>query len=59
MTEWIAYDDEAGRILGLGAGERFVGFVHIGTPTVPPVDRPRPDLADVVTYWQPPASKAG
>lgn len=54
-TGWIAYDDEAGRILGLKPGERFVGFVHIGRPTSPPVDRPRPALADIVSIWQPPA----
>ena len=54
-TGWIAYDEEAGRILGLKPGETFVGFVHIGTAIAPPVDRPRPALADVVSAWQPPA----
>jgi nitroreductase len=53
-TGWIAYDEEAGRILGLHPGERFVGFVHIGTPTAPPTDRPRPIIADVVSEWRPP-----
>jgi nitroreductase len=52
-TDWIAYDEEAGRLLGLAPGERFVGFVHIGTSTVPPIDRPRPALADIVTWWRP------
>jgi nitroreductase len=54
-TGWIAYDDEAGRILGLRAGERFVGFIHIGTSTVLMTDRPRPELADVVSEWTAPA----
>lgn len=54
-TGWIAYDEEAGRILGLLPGERFVGFVHIGTPTAPRTDRPRPALADIVSEWKPPA----
>jgi nitroreductase len=54
-TGWIAYDAEAGRVLGLRPGERFVGFVHVGTPTVPATDRPRPAPADVVSEWQPPA----
>jgi nitroreductase len=53
-TGWIAYDEEAGGILGLQARERFVAFVHIGTPTAPPTDRPRPSFADVVSEWQPP-----
>ncbi len=52
-TGWIAYDEEAGRLLGLEDGERVVAFIHIGTPSVPPVERPRPALADVVTYWTP------
>ena len=54
-TGWIAYDEDAGRILGLKSGERFVAFVHIGTPTVPATDRPRPSPVDVVSQWQPPA----
>jgi nitroreductase len=52
-TGWVAYDAEAGRILGLKDGERFVGLVHIGTPTAPPGDRPRPALADIVSEWKP------
>jgi len=36
------------------AGERFVGFIHIGTPTAPPGGRPRPAVSDVVSEWQPP-----
>lgn len=53
-TGWIAYDQEAGRILGLRPGEKFIGFIHIGTPTAPPGERPRPALADIVSDWQPP-----
>lgn len=52
-TEWIAYDEEAGRILGLKPGERLIGTIHIGTSTVPPVDRPRPAIGDIVSYWTP------
>ena len=54
-TGWIAYDADAGRLLGLAPGERFVGFVHIGTANAPTTDRPRPLLADVVSDWQPAA----
>jgi nitroreductase len=53
-TGWPAYDADAGRILGLKPGETFVGFVHIGTSTVPSVDRPRPVLADIVSEWHAP-----
>jgi nitroreductase len=52
-TGWIAYDAEAGAILGLRPGERFVGFIHIGTPDAPPADRPRPPVASIATYWEP------
>jgi nitroreductase len=55
-TEWIAYDEEAGRILGLKPGERLIGVIHIGTSTVPPVDRPRPAIEDVVSYWTAPGA---
>lgn len=51
VTGWIAYDDAAGSILGLKPGERLVAITHIGTPTVPAVDRPRPPLADIVSEW--------
>jgi nitroreductase len=52
LTDWCAYDAEAAAVLGLKEGERFAGFVSIGTPDVPPVDRPRPAFADIVTEWK-------
>jgi nitroreductase len=55
VTGWVNYDPDAARLLGLAPDERFVGFVHIGTSTVPYQDRPRPNLADVVTRWEAPA----
>ena len=54
VTGWISYDPDAARLLGLAPEERFVGFVHIGTSTVPYQDRPRPNLADIVTRWEGP-----
>jgi nitroreductase len=51
VTRWYAFDDEAAEMLGARPGERFVGFVHIGTPTTTMDDRPRPELKDIVTYW--------
>ncbi len=51
LTEWLAYDEEAGAILGLKPGERFAGFIHIGTPATPPQERWRPALADIVRRW--------
>ena len=50
ITEWIAYDAAAARVLGVGSGERISGFVHIGTSEQPPFERDRPRLEDIVTW---------
>jgi nitroreductase len=49
LTEWYAFDRRVLDALGLAPGERIAGFIHIGTPKEPPVERPRPALADLVT----------
>ncbi len=49
-TEWVAYDDEALALLGVKPGEKVAGFIHIGSSDFPTPDRPRPDLAQIVTY---------
>lgn len=54
LTEWYAFDEDAGCFLGLKDGERFAGFIHIGTPTQPPVERPRPDISDITSNWTEP-----
>ena len=51
-NKWYGFDTEAQQMLGARGGERFVGFIHIGTPTVVIDDRERPDLSTVVTRWQ-------
>ena len=51
VTRWFAFDTAAQQMLGARGGERFIGFVHIGTPTAVIEDRDRPDLAKVVTRW--------
>lgn len=52
VTRWFAYDEQAARALGAHPGERFVGFVHIGTPQAKLEERDRPTLEEVVSYWQ-------
>ena len=51
LTGWPAYDrtllDDA---LGLDAHEWIAGFIHVGTATAPPPDRPRPDIAAITTW---------
>ncbi len=51
LSGWYAYDPDAARLFGLGEGERIAGFIHIGTPTVPPSERDRPDLDAITTHW--------
>ncbi|UNK39668.1 nitroreductase [Shinella sp. H4-D48] len=50
LTEWYAFDARAYPILGINEGEKVAGFIHIGTATVPPTERPRPELSDIVTW---------
>ncbi len=50
LSEWYAFDERAFPILGVEPGEKVAGFIHIGTATVPPTERPRPALADIVTW---------
>jgi nitroreductase len=51
ITDWYAYDPAATDLLGLTGSERVAGFVHLGTPTEPPLERVRPDVDALVTRW--------
>lgn len=51
VSEWIAFDAEAIAYLGGQPDEKVAGFIHIGTAMQPPFERPRPDLAEIVTTW--------
>lgn len=50
-NRWYGWDTEAQQMLGAKGGERFVGFIHIGTPSTVIEDRDRPDLAKVVSWF--------
>jgi nitroreductase len=52
LTEWYAYDRRVLDAMGLEPGERIAGFVHIGRPAEPPVERDRPDLAKIVSRFR-------
>jgi nitroreductase len=52
ITDWYSYDPEARAILGLDAGERVAGFVLMGTPTEPPLERERPDWKGLISIWE-------
>lgn len=51
LTGWFSFDRDVLDGLGLKSDERLAGFIHIGTPTKPSEDRPRPNLADIVTRF--------
>jgi nitroreductase len=51
LTGWFAYDRDVLDGLGLKADERIAGFIHIGTPSKPIEDRPRPALTDIMTRF--------
>jgi nitroreductase len=51
ITDWYAYDAEAQRLLGLAANEKVAGWVLIGTPREPPLERERPDPAALASRW--------
>ena len=53
ITDWYAYDEEARAILGLSEAERVAGFILIGTPREPPLERERPDATALITRWAP------
>lgn len=50
LTEWVAYEEAIFPALGVKPGEKVAGFIYIGSTTFPPVERPRPQLGDVVTW---------
>lgn len=50
-TDWIAYDREIAKAMGLSETEKVVGVVYFGTPAAPLEDRPRPDPQSLLTRW--------
>ena len=51
LTGWMALDREfLQRGLGLESHEFVAGFIHVGTETIAPPERPRPDVA-AKTQW--------
>src|ERR1700755_2319260 len=51
LTGWFAFDRDVLDGLGLKADEKLAGLIHIGTPSKPSEDRPRPALSDIVTRF--------
>ncbi|MCC5962902.1 MAG: nitroreductase [Rhodobacteraceae bacterium] len=52
LTGWPAMDATLQLHLGLAPSEWVAGFIHLGTATATPPERPRPDI-EALTTWQP------
>lgn len=53
-TDWIVYDAEIAKAMGLAPHEKVAGIIYLGTPTETLEDRPRPDPATLTTRWAAP-----
>lgn len=51
LTGWYSYSPAIRRHLNLAENERIAGFVHIGRATDKPSERPRPDMAAIVSRY--------
>jgi nitroreductase len=51
LTEWYAYHPAVKEKMGLKPGERVAGFIYIGHPAEDLEERPRPDMARLVTRF--------
>jgi nitroreductase len=54
ITNWYTDSEEGRRMLGLAPHERVIGFVHIGTYSGSPAERPRPDIARLISDYSGP-----
>jgi nitroreductase len=52
LTEWPAFDPDAGALLGLKGQERVAGFIYLGTSRMPLPERARADAAVRTTRWK-------
>ena len=51
ITEWCAFNPIVRERLGLHCGERIAGFIYVGRPAVPLVERARPDLDSLISQF--------
>ena len=50
LSEWVNYDEEVKRHLGVAENDEILGFFHLGTASEKPKERPRPELDEIVSY---------
>ncbi|CDO59981.2 Nitroreductase family protein [Candidatus Phaeomarinobacter ectocarpi] len=51
VTEWCSANPLVDAVLGLGRNERIAGFIYLGTASVEPTERPRPDWRDRTSHF--------
>jgi len=51
ITDWYGYDRQALDVLGLSPVETLAGWIMLGTPAEPPLERVRPVMDAIVTTW--------
>ncbi len=52
LSDWPMFDEDARQIFGLAAHEKLAGFFYIGKAKSSPIERGRPNIDDLVQYWQ-------
>ena len=59
ITDWYAEDDAVLRLVGVDRAaavpEAIAGWILLGTPSEPPLERVRPDVAALTRRWTSPA----
>jgi nitroreductase len=53
ITDWYSYDPRATSLLGLESNEQVAGVILLGTPTEAPLERVRPEVDAITSYWTP------
>lgn len=53
VTEWYAYNADVRAALKLDERDNIAGFIYIGSQAEKPEERERPNMADIVTSWNP------
>ena len=51
LTGWAAYSPAVASGLRLTVGEQVAGFVFLGSPSTPLIERPRPTLGEIFARW--------
>ncbi|WP_339824043.1 nitroreductase [uncultured Parasphingorhabdus sp.] len=52
ITGWPAFNEDVRDLFGSDP-ERIAGFIYLGTSNAELVERPRPELKDIFSFWNP------